>query len=864
MKAQKHGILLTGLAIFSLFSFQAFSQNTFPSSGNTGCGTSTPLGILHTYDNGRDYYVNKAISGVTEDSQGENYLLLHEIYSSTAFSDHYVMGKVTGVRGATGAYNRKWTAEVNTASAYITTRGSCLSYNEPTYLVTLTYNSKPYIALVIQNSALMYDFSFTGYAQNEELAIVYDQDVSNVQMFTATDPISTNSAVGIGTTSPAEKLDVNGNINMAGTTGRRIYMGHTGSTFGIAYNNSNPNHGLFYTESSPDYVSISPNGNATNGVMNILGDGKVGIGTATPGEKLEVNGNIKLSSQYFNLMWPSVSGFAGGVTGNDNSSPTTPRLTLYHGNEIVFETGTNTADDAYNRMIIDNAGQVGIGTTPAHKLDVDGDINFPIINALKIGGTDVLKYYNTTNFLLGFGSGTSLTSGQYFNTLIGTFAGNTVISDYNTIIGNDAALDAVYGGSTGDNVIIGNRTANGMDLSGSEIGRNTYVGADASVDAVGSENVHLGYLSGNRNTGNQNTFIGTESIAMGGIGGGNGNTAAGYKTEVIGDNNVVLGYEAKAYIPGLTPNPVNNSVAIGVNAWVKSDNTIVLGDALTTTAVVIGWDRSGNAVTAGWPSCIFEVNGDSYISGTWYPSDANFKKNVKPFSSGLELLRNLKPVNYEYRDDVYTKQKEGDKTGPIKMNFTKGKQFGFLAQDLEKVIPEMVATRGDGSKMVNYNQLFGVLVKGFQEQDEKVTENATSIATLTAQIAELKEANAQILLMLQDLQQKLNTGDKNSGNNLIINDKLEGEAVAISQIIQSDPNPFRDQTTVKFFVVNFEKEARMVVSDGNAQQIFSFNIDQKGAGQVLISGNSLKTGTYTIQLIIDGKIIDTKKVLFVK
>ena len=104
--------------------------------------------------------------------------------------------------------------------------------------------------------------------------------------------ITGDGNVGIGTTSPIEKLTVEGNISATGNN-RRIFLGGANSTFGIAYSKAYPNYGIFYTEGSTDYVSISPNGDANNGVMNILGDGNVGIGTKTPTEKLSVNGNIK-------------------------------------------------------------------------------------------------------------------------------------------------------------------------------------------------------------------------------------------------------------------------------------------------------------------------------------------------------------------------------------------------------------------------------------------------------------------------------------------------------------------------------------------------------------------------------------------
>lgn len=106
--------------------------------------------------------------------------------------------------------------------------------------------------------------------------------------------ISSDKNVGIGTTTPTQKLDVNGNINMAGVSGRRLFMGGAGgSTFGIAYDSTYPNYGIFYTEGEPDYVSISPNGNATTGVMNILGNGFVGIGTISPKYNLDVIGTIR-------------------------------------------------------------------------------------------------------------------------------------------------------------------------------------------------------------------------------------------------------------------------------------------------------------------------------------------------------------------------------------------------------------------------------------------------------------------------------------------------------------------------------------------------------------------------------------------
>jgi hypothetical protein len=257
--------------------------------------------------------------------------------------------------------------------------------------------------------------------------------------------ITNGGNVGIGTSSPSQKLDVNGNINMAGVAGRRLFMGgSSGSTFGIAYDSNYPNYGIFYTEGEPDYVSISPNGNATAGIMNVLGNGKVGIGTSTPSEVLEVYssdttpGTISLKSSRNDFGYVDVGRISAKQASVEVSRIGMPRAAGTNTGFLTFWTKADNSTDLTEKMRISENGNVGIGTSNPSN---DQGWN-KVLDVAGSGHAKVLVTADNSNFKTGVFSHSSWNGGGGF---VGTESNHTLF----LVAGYDPKVSILTNGNVG-------------------------------------------------------------------------------------------------------------------------------------------------------------------------------------------------------------------------------------------------------------------------------------------------------------------------------------------------------------------------------------------------------------------------------
>jgi hypothetical protein len=117
----------------------------------------------------------------------------------------------------------------------------------------------------------------------------------------------------------------------------------------------------------------------------------------------------------------------------------------------------------------------------------------------------------------------------------------------------------------------------------------------------------------------------------------------------------------------------------------------------------------------------------TYAYFTYSPiilSDANAKTNIANLSGIKDRFMQLRPVTYSFKTDLVNPS--SDKT---KVNT----QYGFIAQELKEVFPDIVTTREDGQLGVRYTELIPVLVQTIKEQQEEID-------ALNKRVTELEKA----------------------------------------------------------------------------------------------------------------------------
>jgi hypothetical protein len=134
-----------------------------------------------------------------------------------------------------------------------------------------------------------------------------------------------------------------------------------------------------------------------------------------------------------------------------------------------------------------------------------------------------------------------------------------------------------------------------------------------------------------------------------------------------------------------------------------------------------------------------EVDGTVYASSYVTNSDARYKTHITPLNHALDKVLALRGVTYDWRADQFPDKR-----------FGKGQQVGFIAQEVEKILPQIVTKDRNGYRAVDYSKVVPVLVEAIKEQQAQIQEqtnlNNAYLRRIAAIEAEVRHAQMRALL----------------------------------------------------------------------------------------------------------------------
>ena len=215
------------------------------------------------------------------------------------------------------------------------------------------------------------------------------------------------------------------------------------------------------------------------------------------------------------------------------------------------------------------------------------------------------------------------------------------------------------------------------------------------------------------------------------------------------------------------------------------------------------------------------------VANVYNYSDARAKDNVHTLTTGLNTILGLRPVTYEWKkaDEAEIEQIALTDTANAKSyGPEEGMQYGFLAQEVEKVLPDAVKTDENGNKLINYTAIIPILVQAVQDLKAIVDVQEQQMAILTNKSVNLQGADAQC------------------------------------KIVQCTPNPVNDNVTITMQLSENVKSVVLVVS--NLSGVVEKQIPMPLGTRIVTEDVSmLNSGIYVVSLYVNGTLCDSTRLI---
>lgn len=214
-------------------------------------------------------------------------------------------------------------------------------------------------------------------------------------------------------------------------------------------------------------------------------------------------------------------------------------------------------------------------------------------------------------------------------------------------------------------------------------------------------------------------------------------------------------------------------------------------------------------------------------------SDARAKDNVQTLTTGLNSLLRLRPVSYKWKHDnsepisTFSYSDETNSVsklayGPKEDNNTK---YGFLAQEVEEILPDAVYTDVEGHKLINYTTLIPMLVQAVQELQTTVEAQAIQLEYLC------------------------------NGKYLYAN-----KSESMDKIVSCTPNPANGRVIISAQIADNVSSAKITISSMKGLREKTIGIDASSPS-ICEDISTLDTGIHIVSLYVNDNLVDSHRLI---
>ena len=694
---------------------------TLEGTGNVGIGTTSPGALLEISgirENQIRLTSRDTTAAVDETIGGI------EFYSSDSGNEG-VKASISAIAGdaAANAY-MTFNTGVNTEQMRIDSAGNVgIGTDAPSRDgLNVFHTTGPYVHLTNTTTGDL--SSDGGYISmvGTELRLGNQEAVGTLSIFTNNNTgngitILSSGNVGIGTTSPPVKLSINGwsyNPGAVASAGCVGLKQSNNSAYGFVTEASdtdkwlmmghNSSHGIIETTyaATAGHSDLYIKTGGSNYLILQSSGGNVGIGVTGPSSKLSVGGNATGFSTAMQVWQDGETASSGDVGGK--------------------------AATFFGTSGLSNSSIVNIYSTGAYTGQTGGEIGF---GGKYASGGNVAQFAKIRSFKTNASNGGANYGGglEFWTRPNGSAAvpRMTILGEGNVGIGTTTPLAKLdIQGTQGQLFSVTDNLSGSIfavaDISGVPIFDVNSSGVSYFDGNVGIGRTSPGYkldVNGNIRSSTVTVYDG-----MGGTETGIGASSAG------GNLRLYAGGTNK-----ITVSNTSQSLILYGNSTTGS-NYIQFNDSAGTSQGYVGYGSSGyndfyfvqfkaapfnfylNGAVRGAISTAgtLTMQGDVIAYGS--PSDKRLKENIKPIESALDKVSKLQGVTFDWKE----KEKEYDQFGkPKKLQEWKN-DIGFIAQDVQKVIPELVRENEDGMLSMRHQGIAPILLEAIKELKAEIEE----------------------------------------------------------------------------------------------------------------------------------------------